>query len=191
MMESVTYYVYTLAQPTGEVFYVGKGQKDRINDHEKQALRSTYRNDIGVNQRKCNVIREIHAQGQQIVKTKVFETPVEQDAYIYEWALIHLIYGIEKLTNKSDQAGSASPPVRVVIEAWPRTREDLEAIPRKETYTLQEFAEKINHHIGTLYRWDHKDILKAKRSPTNRRYLHSSAISGFFRCKRDRNGGRA
>lgn len=38
-MEDATSYVYTLARPTGEVFYVGKGQKDRINNHEKLDLR--------------------------------------------------------------------------------------------------------------------------------------------------------
>ena len=33
------YYVYTLAYPYGEVFYVGKGIGDRLHRHEYEAAR--------------------------------------------------------------------------------------------------------------------------------------------------------
>jgi len=85
------YYVYELAYPddfldqglAGVVFYVGKGKGNRINFHEEAASGKHYDS----NQRKCAIIREIQAQGKQVVKRKVYETDVEQDAYLYDWSL--------------------------------------------------------------------------------------------------------
>lgn len=37
-------------------------------------------------------------------------------------------------------------------------------------YTIGEFAKIINRSVRTLQRWDHEERLKAKRTPTNRRY---------------------
>jgi hypothetical protein len=71
------YYVYTLAYPgsmDGAVFYVGKGSGNRIDLHEVAAAGKLY----DANQHKCDV---------------------EQDAYLYEWVLIYLVYGVESLTN--------------------------------------------------------------------------------------------
>jgi hypothetical protein len=97
------YYVYELAYPddfldqelAGVVFYVGKGKGNRINFHEEAASGKHY----DCNQRKCAIIQEIQAQGKQVVKRKVYETDVEQDAYLYEWILIFMVYGPEKLTK--------------------------------------------------------------------------------------------
>ncbi len=86
------YYVYTLAYPDGTVFYVGKGtvrqRKDRLftsdtrmEDHEQEARR-------GVKSPKCEIIRKIWASGDQVCKSKVFETDDELEALKYEQALI-------------------------------------------------------------------------------------------------------
>jgi len=40
----------------------------------------------------------------------------------------------------------------------------------KETYSPREFGRLIGRKTGTLQRWDREGILKAKRTPTNRRY---------------------
>src|SRR5215813_11018737 len=64
------------------IFYVGKGQGDRIDKHEKEAGRSYLEN------AKLRVIREIWAAGGKVVKKKVFETAIEQDANKYEQQLI-------------------------------------------------------------------------------------------------------
>jgi predicted site-specific integrase-resolvase len=40
----------------------------------------------------------------------------------------------------------------------------------KHTYTPQEFGRLIGRTTNTLQKWDRKGILKAHRSPTNRRY---------------------
>ncbi len=42
--------------------------------------------------------------------------------------------------------------------------------PNTKHYRLNEFAELIGVSVRTLQRWDYEGILKAHRSPTNRRY---------------------
>ena len=95
-MESISpqiFYVYTLTNSlTGKVFYIGKGKGDRIHAHEAEARR-------GAQTYKCFLIRQIWEQGGKVIKSKVFETPIEQDAFIYEWCLIQLIYGEGALAN--------------------------------------------------------------------------------------------
>lgn len=43
-------------------------------------------------------------------------------------------------------------------------------IPKKKTYTAGEFARMLGVSYYTLVYWDKEDILKAKRTITNRRY---------------------
>jgi DNA-binding XRE family transcriptional regulator len=96
-MQGRTYYVYTLSYPSthpyaGKVFYVGKGTRSRMFEHEDEAA-------AGKQSRKCNVIREIWSRGEQVQKTIVYQTQVECDALIYEWVLINMVYGSGNLTN--------------------------------------------------------------------------------------------
>jgi excisionase family DNA binding protein len=88
MVAPQTYYVYTLAYPDGNIFYVGKGTSGRIADHEREAKK-------GCGCHKCHVIREIWASGKPVQKRIVFETLDEQEAFEYERALI------ERSTNSS------------------------------------------------------------------------------------------
>lgn len=92
ILDRNTYYVYTLSWPSGEVFYVGKGTRARLLDHESEASR-------GVQSRKCDVIREIWASGNEVRRAIVYSTPIECDALIYEWALVNMVYCSSKLTN--------------------------------------------------------------------------------------------
>lgn len=85
------HYVYTLAYPDGRVFYVGKGMRDRIDCHEREA-----RN--GNKSYKCNVIRKIWAQGEQVVKTKLAYFESHSEALAYEVALIFFMDGLTNLT---------------------------------------------------------------------------------------------
>jgi hypothetical protein len=85
------FYVYTLAYPDGTIFYVGKGTKNRIDGHEREAKR-------GKQSYKCNVIRKIWADGGQVVKTIMFRTDIEEEAYQYEITLIEAL-GLKTLTN--------------------------------------------------------------------------------------------
>jgi hypothetical protein len=86
------WYVYLLERPTGEVFYVGAGIGNRINQHEWEAR-------SGIQSRKCDVIREVWAQGEQIVKRVIFETDVKEDAKRVEQECIQFTYAGPHLTN--------------------------------------------------------------------------------------------
>lgn len=91
------FYVYTLAEPdideygSSRVFYVGKGCKDRVHEHEPEARK-------GHKCHKCNRIRKIWASGKGIEKNIVFETDDEILAFRYEVQLIAK-YGLKNLTN--------------------------------------------------------------------------------------------
>ena len=108
-MKRQVYYVYTYAWPNGEVFYVGKGTGNRIDLHEHEAR-------LGYRTRKCDVIREIWRSGGQVIKSKVYETTIERDAFLYEWTLINLVYGRENLTNQSSGRQQTSPAVKPLVE---------------------------------------------------------------------------
>lgn len=86
-----TAYTYRLRRPSGEVFYIGKGTGNRIDMHEREARR-------GVQSRKCDIIREIWASGEQIIKEKVHENLPSGIAYALEQRLIKE-QGEENLAN--------------------------------------------------------------------------------------------
>lgn len=85
------FYVYVLARPDGRVFYVGKGQKDRIYQHDTEAR-------SGHKCHKCNVIRKIWSTGDTVGRVIVYETDNEMaalDCEIFQIAE----YGRKNLTN--------------------------------------------------------------------------------------------
>jgi hypothetical protein len=96
------YYVYVLMRPNGSVFYVGKGTRGRIDDHEREARQ-------GAQSHKCSVIRKIWMEGGQIIKQKVAFFDNEEDAYELEKLLI-AFFGRKNLTNITDggEGNSAS-----------------------------------------------------------------------------------
>jgi hypothetical protein len=135
-MQQKKYYAYTLAYPGGEVFYVGKGTKKRMNQHVIEAThpeRSAYRN-----RRKLRVIRKIWASGEQVQKAIIFDTDIEEEAYIYEWALINMTCMGENLTNISTsgrrrsflEAEAKPKPKTPQFEPVMRTIKDVEPIMR-------------------------------------------------------------
>lgn len=86
------YYVYHLIDPRcGSVFYVGKGKRDRIDAHEREAR-------AGIEHPKCSLIREIWQDGHQVTKVRVRTFADEQEAFNFEAAEVARI-GLEKLTN--------------------------------------------------------------------------------------------
>jgi hypothetical protein len=158
------YYVYELAYPddfldqelAGVVFYVGKGKGNRINFHEEAASGKHY----DCNQRKCVIIQEIQAQGKQVVKRKVYETDVEQDAYLYEWILIFMVYGPEKLTNMPVLPRDSDKPSDLVrIKIMSQSLRKLKAIAalRQETM-LAVLARLIDAELE-------RTLLQEKHSP--------------------------
>ncbi|WP_291581223.1 IS607 family transposase [Clostridium sp. UBA6640] len=52
-------------------------------------------------------------------------------------------------------------------------------------YKPKDFAELLNVSVKTLQRWDREDILKAKRTPTNRRYYTYDRYLEFKGLKKE------
>lgn len=48
-------------------------------------------------------------------------------------------------------------------------------------YTARELANMLKVHIRTIHNWDNSGILKAYRTPTNRRYYTESQITDFLK----------
>jgi hypothetical protein len=94
------FYVYELIDPRDEsVFYVGKGKKGRLDQHEVEARK-------GRQSRKCQRIRDIEAAGLKIGKRKVESFKDEMEAYAAEAALI-CRYGLASLTNAVPGGGGS------------------------------------------------------------------------------------
>lgn len=85
-------YVYTLAYPDGTVFYIGKGQGNRIHAHEIEARK-------GKLSRKCDVIREIWLNGGEVVKEVVKDHMTDNEAALLESKTLQE-YERENLTNE-------------------------------------------------------------------------------------------
>lgn len=163
-MNSITpqhFYVYTLTNSLdGQVFYVGKGTGNRIDIHEAEARR-------GIQTYKCHFIRQIWEQGGKVIKEKVYETPVEQDAYIYEWCLVQLIYGEDSLANicAGGNGGSVARQdiyKQVMISL---SREVFDAIYHLERQTLTGFVRQVlqvalSENVEQILRKEHDCITK-------------------------------
>ena len=107
------FYVYTLRDHLGAIFYVGKGCGPRIHVHEKEAKR-------GKPSPVCQRIREIWSQRGSVVKNKVFVTSVCSEAFTRESEMI-LLLGIENLCNRIPGGFGGTEGNRNA--AGPRTKE--------------------------------------------------------------------
>lgn len=96
------FYVYVLIRSNGSIFYVGKGQGNRINAHEAEAHR-------GIQSHKCNIIRQEWENGQEIIKQKVAFFDDEEDAYELEILLIEF-FGRENLANLCEGGEGGARP---------------------------------------------------------------------------------
>lgn len=145
------FYVYLLMRPDGSVFYVGKGTRGRISDHEREA-----RN--GVQSHQCNIIRKVWAEGHEIIKQKIAFFVNEEDAYELETLLIKF-FGKGDLANISDGGEGPSTledPIRTNINL---DTEDIEGIARiRNYYGLANDASAIRFAIRKVAREIEKDV---------------------------------
>ena len=103
------YYVYEMIDPrTDKVFYVGKGQKERMYEHEKDVQKGKIPNKT--NKRLENKIKKIMVTNLKIKYKKIFETNIETEAYDKEKDLIAKI-SLNNLCNLSN-GGDCGPSAK-------------------------------------------------------------------------------
>ena len=132
------WYVYELIDPrNGQVFYVGKGKDNRINDHEVEAH-------AGHPSYKCNKIRSIWQDGHQIVKQKVAMFWEEEAAYECEEYRIAEI-GLDNLTNIIGGGRRKETPYFVPKRA--KARKTIAVAPMDVCWTI------LRRFTGWLAHW--------------------------------------
>lgn len=99
-------YVYILNRPDGRPFYVGKGNKSRVLDHENEAR---HENSFKSNAHKLNIIRSINAAGQSLIYEIAGLHEDDSAAYTHEAQLIEQFKRLHEggpLTNLAPGGGS-------------------------------------------------------------------------------------
>jgi hypothetical protein len=105
------YFVYTLAWPSGDIFYVGKGKGGRAESHLSEA----YKYECYCP--KCRVIHRIWEKRQQVQIGYVFETDDPKVALVRETELIKALGYTGTLTNKDHMPYiPAEKPIRQSVE---------------------------------------------------------------------------
>ena len=87
------YYVYILAHPSVQPFYIGKGSGHRMMAHIWEARR-------GCPCDKCRIVRAIWRAGYQVWTSVVFRSDDEDQAFAEEARLIRL-FGLTELANQT------------------------------------------------------------------------------------------
>ena len=94
LAERIGYYVYILIDPeTGEVFYMGKGNGNRVFAHVRQTIANPKASD------KLDRIREIQAKGAEVKHEILRHGLTDKEAFEVAAAVIDFI-NVSNLTNK-------------------------------------------------------------------------------------------
>lgn len=134
------WYVYELVDPRSDtVFYVGKGQRNRVDQHEEEARK-------GAISHKCNKIRSIWNAGHQIHKRKIALFWNEVAAYKCEADRIDEI-GLHNLTNVM----SGSIPIVNWIERRQRAEDARQN--KVKPITVEECMKIIRDYTGWVSAW--------------------------------------
>ncbi|PCJ25139.1 MAG: hypothetical protein COA97_08305 [Flavobacteriales bacterium] len=86
------YYVYFLIDPrNGDVFYIGKGKENRINDHFKELdkfIKGSITKASFYNVNKLSLMKEIREDGYETETKKILENIKEESAFVLEEILV-------------------------------------------------------------------------------------------------------
>jgi hypothetical protein len=153
------WYVYELVDPrTKKPFYIGKGKRDRIDHHEKDARK-------GVCSEKCNLIRELQELNLVVIKQKVAHFFNEQDAYDFEEKRIAKI-GLHNLTNVLAGGGKARPRIDMFSPSnclkaidlakdwfalWLKNKDSTATVALRDGSNLAKFQKKMLEHFYNSY----------------------------------------
>lgn len=114
------YYVYIMRRPTGEPFYVGKGRRDRIAMHERNARSGkdqTYRG---------RIVRDVMRAGLSVTYEIINFHEAEADAFAEERRLIAQYGRFDQggiLANHTDGGeGAANPSVQTIAKRVKKLR---------------------------------------------------------------------
>ena len=153
------FYVYTLAYPDGTVFYVGKGSKSRIMNHEADARNPdrahTYYS------RKSEIIRKIWEEGGQVLKQKVAFFDNEDEAFAFEQELINsldkecLLNAIEvRIGGRCQKREKSELPLVEQLQCFTGNAHRRVIVDQEQACKLAILAEQgdvsIHHFIGSL-----------------------------------------
>lgn len=134
--EALKHYVYLLVDPRDKkIFYIGKGQCDRVFNHIQDALQSESESD------KLNIIRDIHKAGLEVDHYIVRHgLENEHDAFLVESVLIDLLTfrefsSVANITNI--QAGHHQ------FDRGIKTAEELEALYNGGELTDNDFVDRV------------------------------------------------
>ncbi len=143
-----TWYIYTYAFPDGTVFYVGKGNRGRIDVHEHEAQ-------TGCPCMRCCAIRQIWESGQPVQKRIVYETLLESDAIEYERSLINQYTG-PQLTNingnwlRTAKSRSYRPrPLRIIARKIPSIDKETDMTPEEASALLGVSRRTLERYVDT------------------------------------------
>ncbi len=134
-MSDHQFYVYTLAYPDGTVFYVGKGSKSRIMNHEADAMNRNRTHTYYT--RKSEIIRQIWHEGGQVLKQKVAFFDTEDEAYAFEKDFIKAL-GKEHLINLNDGGNGCKSLKRekvIIVEKAKEVKPEPSLAVKLQRYT--------------------------------------------------------
>ncbi len=123
-IQHLGHYVYALIDPKDDkIFYVGKGQGNRVFDHANAALAA---NEVTAND-KLDTIRQIIARGQEVKHLILRHGLKEDEAFIVESVLIDLLTNPLTLKKKIDANMKNLQKGHDMRELGIRSVEDIEA----------------------------------------------------------------
>lgn len=157
------YYVYGLIDPRNkQIFYIGKGTKNRVFEHERESLNSPDSEKL-----KLKTILEIKNAGLEVEKIIINSNLSEEEAFAAEASLINAFnyVGNIKLTN---------------IVAGHHSSEALSVANFEKIYGAEELEEKdIRHRILVV------KLNKLYQRDMNSKDLYN-AVRGVWRVSKDK-----